>query len=171
MQSSPTAEPTEARTLLSSRSAESIDVPLKKVPDDEEVNPILHQQLWLAKLLQEEALRDDASDDGSEASLLTREEASQRHRVHELMDNLSILWSSVRRRPPPACTRRHRKKIARSPRMLSVRRPRSGARRHPAACRRHGTTWPQRTSSISSSSPPPQPSPPSLHSSTTSSSL
>ena len=68
--------------------------PTKEENDDpNKYDAILSQQLWLARLLQEEALR-DATDSESEASTESPAD-EQGEKVRQLMDNLGTLWSSV----------------------------------------------------------------------------
>ena len=62
---------------------------------DDGISPILHQQLWLARLLQEEALRDETDVDAVSDTSSEAPDNNQRQKVRQLMHNLQPLWSSV----------------------------------------------------------------------------
>ena len=63
--------------------------------DEDEVTPIAHQQLWLARMLEEEALREKTETD-SEVDTELADVDTQSHKVRQLMENMSVLWSTVR---------------------------------------------------------------------------
>ena len=71
--------------------------PRKRRSHDEtaDFSAILSQQLWLAKLLAEDAVK-DAADDVSVASVSTRHDDETSRLTRELMNNLDALWSTVR---------------------------------------------------------------------------
>jgi hypothetical protein len=91
---------TDETVGLASTAARSAPSPRRSRRGDDEPAPdysaVLSQQLWLAKLLAEEALRDDMPDDVSEISVATRQDDETSRLTRELMDNLDTLWSAVR---------------------------------------------------------------------------
>ena len=129
-----------------------------ETPAEDHSCAILSQQLWLAKLLEEDALREAGGDAESEASSVTPAD-SQAHTVRELMGHLQELSTTVRHPPADStsaaktqpCTRsRAPMQPTDAPHVCApCRRLPNGTAAATAASRPRATTWRPRTSSTS----------------------